>query len=108
MRVLPSLLSALLLAWSVRGFVLPGEQRVSPEPDEVLSRVQKDVLLKVLTGLLDGRENNLIGGDSSLSADSEEPKEDQTRLEYRKSLHLPPRDRKVPCRHFYWKTYTPC
>ncbi|KAJ1145251.1 hypothetical protein NDU88_011542 [Pleurodeles waltl] len=108
MQVLPSLMSALLLVWSVRGTVLPGEQRMSSGHSGVLSQVQKDVLLKVLSGWLDGMESNLIGGDTTLSADSEEPMEDQTRLAYGRSSQLASRDRKAPCKHFFWKTFTSC
>lgn len=74
-----------------------------------LSKERKELILKLVSGLLDGAlDTNMLPGDSA-PVDLEEPLE--SRLEERavyNRLSLPQRDRKAPCKNFFWKTFTSC
>ncbi|KFW67933.1 Somatostatin-2, partial [Pygoscelis adeliae] len=60
MQLVASLVSVLLLVWSVRATALPGEERLAIQNTREQSTVRKDAILKMLAGLLDsvdvGRE----------------------------------------------------
>ncbi|NXP86393.1 SMS2 protein, partial [Passerina amoena] len=100
MQLVASLVSVLLLVWSVRATTLPGEERLQSTRER--STVHKDVILKMLAGLLDGVD---VGSEAAL-----EGVEEQGRLEEERAAlaQLPQRDRKVPCKNFFWKTFTSC
>ncbi|XP_029818255.1 somatostatin-2 [Manacus vitellinus] len=54
MQLVASLVSMLLLVWSVRATALPGEERLAIQSTREQSTVRKDAILKMLAGLLDG------------------------------------------------------
>lgn len=72
-----------------------------------LSKERKELILKLVSGLLDGAlDTNMLPMEA---VDLEEPLE--SRLEERavyNRLSLPQRDRKAPCKNFFWKTFTSC
>lgn len=72
-----------------------------------LSKERKELILKLVSGLLDGAlDTNMLPMET---VDLEEPLE--SRLEERavyNRLSLPQRDRKAPCKNFFWKTFTSC
>lgn len=74
-----------------------------------LSKERKELILKLVSGLLDGAlDGNMLPGEAA-PVDLEEPLE--SRLEERavyNRLSLPQRDRKAPCKNFFWKTFTSC
>lgn len=78
-------------------------------PAQELSKERKDLILKLVSGLLDGAlDSNMLPGESP-PMELEEPLE--SRLEERavyNRLSLPQRDRKAPCKNFFWKTFTSC
>jgi len=79
-----------------------------------LSKERKELILKLVSGLLDGGvagdDSNLLPlGEPAPLLELEEPLE--SRLEERavyNRLSLPQRDRKAPCKNFFWKTFTSC
>lgn len=77
-----------------------------------LSKERKELILKLVSGLLDGAlDSNMLPGEAAAAppVDLEEPLE--SRLEERavyNRLSLPQRDRKAPCKNFFWKTFTSC
>ncbi|KAM3872461.1 cortistatin [Diretmus argenteus] len=106
--VLAALMGVLL---SVRAAaVLPVEDRSPVHASRELSRERKELVLKLVSSLLDGAlDSNLLPGDDASPGDLEEPLE--SRLEERavyNRLSLPQRDRKAPCKNFFWKTFTSC
>uniref|UniRef100_A0A8C6Q6S3 Somatostatin family member 7 n=1 Tax=Nothobranchius furzeri TaxID=105023 RepID=A0A8C6Q6S3_NOTFU len=74
-----------------------------------LYKERKELILKLVSGLLDGAlDTNMLPGEEA-RVDLEEPLE--SRLEERavyNRLALPQRDRKAPCKNFFWKTFTSC
>ncbi|XP_078480523.1 somatostatin [Lampetra planeri] len=88
--------------------VLPGDDRSSIHANR-FSKERKELILKLVSGLLDGAlDTNVLPGDVA-PLDLEEPLE--SRLEERavyNRLSLPQRDRKAPCKNFFWKTFTSC
>lgn len=72
-----------------------------------LTKERKELILKLVSGLLDGAlDTNVLPMEA---VDLEEPLE--SRLEERavyNRLSLPQRDRKAPCKNFFWKTFTSC
>ncbi|NXP25086.1 SMS2 protein, partial [Scytalopus superciliaris] len=89
MQLVASLVSVLLLVWSVRATALPGEERLAIQNTREQSAVRKDAILKMLAGLLEG-------------ADGAEA-EDEARLEGERAAlgrlaQLSQRDRKAPCK----------
>lgn len=72
-----------------------------------LSKERKELILKLVSGLLDGAlDTNMLPMEA---VELEEPLE--SRLEERavyNRLSLPQRDRKAPCKNFFWKTFTSC
>ncbi|KAM6998747.1 cortistatin [Passerculus sandwichensis] len=104
MQLVASLVSVLLLVWSVRATTLPGEERLQSIRER--STVHKDVILKMLAGLLDGVD---AGSEAALpDGDEEEEKLQGERAALGRLAQLPQRDRKAPCKSFFWKTFTSC
>ncbi|XP_034733740.1 cortistatin [Etheostoma cragini] len=89
--------------------MLPVEDRSSVHVDRDPSKERKELILKLLSELLDEPlDNNVLPGEAAL-VDLEEPL--VSRLEQRavyNRLSLPQRDRKAPCKNFFWKTFTSC
>ncbi|CAG07556.1 unnamed protein product, partial [Tetraodon nigroviridis] len=87
--------------------VLPVEERIPLHLNRELSKERKELMLKLVSGLLDGAlDTNMLPMEA---VDLEEPLE--SRLEERavyNRLSLPQRDRKAPCKNFFWKTFTSC
>ncbi|XP_077469044.1 cortistatin isoform X2 [Stigmatopora argus] len=92
--------------------ILPVEDR-SPmqglNRGQDLSKQSKELILKLVSSLLEGAlDTNMIPEETSPD-ELEEPLE--ARLEERavyNRLSLPQRDRKAPCKNFFWKTFTSC
>ncbi|XP_036447792.1 cortistatin [Colossoma macropomum] len=109
MQLLASLVSLLLVLYSVRAAaVLPVEER-SPTHTRELSKERKELILKLISGLLDGVDNSVLAGDL-VNMEVEEPLESrlEERAVYNRLSQLPQRDRKAPCKNFFWKTFTSC
>ncbi|XP_061826490.1 cortistatin [Nerophis lumbriciformis] len=89
--------------------VLPVEDR-SPVQGLTrdLSRQRKELILKLVSSLLEGTlDTNMLPEETP--EELEEPL--RSRLEERgvyNRLSLPQRDRKAPCKNFFWKTFTSC
>ncbi|XP_056589375.1 cortistatin [Triplophysa dalaica] len=111
MQFLASLVSLLLVLYSVRAAaLLPVEER-NPVHSRELSKERKELILKLVSGLLDGVDNNMLPGEMAPdSMDMEEPLESrlEERAVYNRLSQLPQRDRKAPCKNFFWKTFTSC
>lgn len=76
-----------------------------------LSKERKELILKLVSGLLDGVDNNMLPGEMAPAPmDMEEPLESrlEERAVYNRLSQLPQRDRKAPCKNFFWKTFTSC
>lgn len=76
-----------------------------------LSKERKELILKLISGLLDGADNSVLAGEiAPVSLDVEEPLESrlEERAVYNRLSQLPQRDRKAPCKNFFWKTFTSC
>ncbi|KAF3696760.1 Somatostatin-2 PSS2 Somatostatin II [Pro17]-somatostatin-29 [Pro2]-somatostatin-14 Precursor [Channa argus] len=104
-------LAALMgVLFSVRAAaVLPVDDRSPIHMNRELTKERKELILKLVSGLLDGAlDTNMLPGEVA-TVDLEEPLE--SRLEERalyNRLSLPQRDRKAPCKNFFWKTFTSC
>lgn len=69
------------------------------------STVRKDAILKMLAGLLDSVDT----GREAASPDvEEEGKLEEERAVLGRLAQLSQRDRKAPCKNFFWKTFTSC
>ncbi|KAJ8016585.1 hypothetical protein DPEC_G00008760 [Dallia pectoralis] len=89
--------------------VLPVEER-NPLLNRELSKERKELILKLVSGLLDDASDaNMLPGDMS-PLDLEVPLESrlEERAVYNRLSQLPQRDRKAPCKNFFWKTFTSC
>ncbi|XP_010890091.2 somatostatin-1B [Esox lucius] len=110
MQLLVILASLMGVLYYVRAAaVLPAEER-SPLLNRELSKERKELILKLVSGLLDGAsDNNMLPGDMS-PVDLEDPLESrlEERAVYNRLSQLPQRDRKAPCKNFFWKTFTSC
>ncbi|XP_051516330.1 cortistatin isoform X1 [Myxocyprinus asiaticus] len=111
MQFLASLVSLLLVLYSVRAAaVLPVEERNLVHSRE-LSKERKELILKLISGLLDGVDNSVLAGEiAPAPLEVEEPLESRLdeRAVYNRLSQLPQRDRKAPCKNFFWKTFTSC
>ncbi|NXB01307.1 SMS2 protein, partial [Cnemophilus loriae] len=103
MQLVASLVSVLLLVWSVRATALPGEERLQSTRER--STVRKDVVLKMLAGLLDSVD---VGREAASPDAEEEGKLEEERAVLGRLAQLSQRDRKAPCKNFFWKTFTSC
>ncbi|KAM6982075.1 somatostatin-1B-like [Tautogolabrus adspersus] len=110
MQLLVVLAALMGVLCSVRAAsVLPVDERSPIHVNMELSKERKELILKLVSGLLDGAlDTNMLPGEVN-PMDLEEPLE--SRLEERavyNRLSLPQRDRKAPCKNFFWKTFTSC
>ncbi|XP_027026492.1 cortistatin [Tachysurus fulvidraco] len=109
MQLLASLVSLLLVLYSVRAAaVLPLEERI-PSDNRELSKERRELIVKLLTLLLNGADNDVLARYLT-PPDEEEPIESrlEERAVYNRLAQLPQRDRKAPCKNFFWKTFTSC
>ncbi|XP_028850319.1 cortistatin [Denticeps clupeoides] len=107
MQLVASVVSLMLVVYSVKAAAaLPLEDR-SPTHARELSKERKELILKLVSSLLDGVDT--LPGDE-LTSDLEEPLESrlEERAVYNRLSQLPQRDRKAPCKNFFWKTFTSC
>ncbi|NXJ25061.1 SMS2 protein, partial [Dicrurus megarhynchus] len=103
MQLVASLVPVLLLVWSARATALPGEERLQSTGER--STVRKDAVLKMLAGLLD----SVDAGRQAASPDvEEEGKLEEEGAVLGRLAQLSQRDRKAPCKNFFWKTFTSC
>lgn len=72
---------------------------------EEQSTVRKDAILKMLAGLLDNVD---VGRDAASPDVEDEGKLEEERAVLGRLAQLSPRDRKAPCKNFFWKTFTSC
>ncbi|CAB1329708.1 unnamed protein product [Coregonus sp. 'balchen'] len=111
MQLLVILASLMGVLYSVRAAaVLPVEER-SPLLNRELSKERKELILKLVSGLLEGAtDTNMLPGEGVSPVDLEEPLESrlEERAVYNRLSQLPQRDRKAPCKNFFWKTFTSC
>ncbi|KAM8989737.1 somatostatin-2-like isoform 2-T2 [Guaruba guarouba] len=105
MLLVASLVSVLLLVWSVRATALPGDERLAIQSTREQSTVRKDAILKMLAGLLDSVD---VGREVAGPDVEEEGKLEEERAVLGRLAQLSPRDRKAPCKNFFWKTFTSC
>ncbi|NXM20028.1 SMS2 protein, partial [Ploceus nigricollis] len=103
MQLVASLVSVLLLVWSVRAMALPREERLQSTRER--SAVRKDVILKMLAGLLDGVD---AGSEAAFPDVDEKGKLEEDQAVLGRLAQLSQRDRKAPCKNFFWKTFTSC
>ncbi|XP_054078503.1 cortistatin isoform X2 [Rissa tridactyla] len=103
MQLVASLVSVLLLVWSVRATALPGEERLAIQNTREQSTVRKDAILKMLAGLLDSVD---VGHEAASPDLEEEGKLEEERAVLGRLAQLSQRDRKAPCKNFFWKTFT--
>ncbi|XP_034286100.1 cortistatin [Pantherophis guttatus] len=100
--------AVLLLTWTICAAAIPGEDNFSAQTSREQPKSQKSLVLKMLAGLLNGVEADR---DAAAFADFEDPLErklEEEPLMLGPSPHLSPRDRKTPCKNFFWKTFTSC
>ncbi|XP_046896467.1 cortistatin [Hypomesus transpacificus] len=111
MQLLVVLVALMGVLYSARAAaVLPVEERSPIQANRELSTERKQLILKLVSGLLDGAsDSNMLPGDGS-PLDLEEPLESrlEERAVYNRLSQLPQRDRKAPCKNFFWKTFTSC
>ncbi|XP_041802455.1 cortistatin [Chelmon rostratus] len=110
MQLLVVLAALMGVLFSVRAAAVPPVEDRSPiHVNRELSKERKELILKLVSGLLDGAlDTNMLPREAA-PVDLEEPLE--SRLEERavyNRLSLPQRDRKAPCKNFFWKTFTSC
>ncbi|XP_071431788.1 cortistatin isoform X2 [Pithys albifrons albifrons] len=114
MQLVASLGSLLLLLWSLRASALPAEERVAMQSTREQSATRRDAVLRVLAALLDGaaapelqpQEDAALAGLAVPDGDRAVPGR-MSQLPPQLP-QLPPRDRKAPCKNFFWKTFTSC
>ncbi|KAK1801869.1 hypothetical protein P4O66_022500 [Electrophorus voltai] len=110
MQLLAGVVNFLLVLHSVRAAsVLPVDERSPMHPRE-LNKERKELILNLVSGLLDEVNKSTPTGEL-FPFEVEEPLE--SRLEERRAIYnrlaqLPQRDRKAPCKNFFWKTFTSC
>ncbi|XP_020368528.2 somatostatin-2-like [Rhincodon typus] len=99
-----SFVSILLIVSSVKA-TAPLEDRLSLRANQELNKERKEVVLKLLSALLDSSSNQMgIENTFPDQEDMEEMKvEDRSRFS-----QLPQRERKTSCKNFFWKTFTSC
>ncbi|XP_069804447.1 somatostatin-2-like [Dendropsophus ebraccatus] len=89
-----------LLVWGARGLSQPYDTRMRLGHNQELGKMQEDLLLKLLSGWTDSAESN--------SQEMERAAADNLDAKLIPSLKFPQRERKAPCKNFFWKTFTLC
>ncbi|XP_027643723.1 cortistatin isoform X2 [Falco peregrinus] len=69
------------------------------------STARRDAILKMLAGLLDSVD---VGREAASPDIEEEGKLEEERAVLGRLTQLSQRDRKAPCKNFFWKTFTSC
>uniref|UniRef100_H1A2W3 Cortistatin n=1 Tax=Taeniopygia guttata TaxID=59729 RepID=H1A2W3_TAEGU len=103
MQLVASLASVLLLLWSVRATALPGQEGLQSTREQ--STARKDVILKMLAGLLGSVD---AGAEVAFPAGQEKARLEEDQAALGRLAQLSQRDRKAPCKNFFWKTFTSC
>ncbi|XP_048417104.1 somatostatin-2 [Stegostoma tigrinum] len=98
-----SFVSILLIVSSVKA-TAPLEDRLSLQANQELNKERKEVILKLLSGLLDTSSNQM--GIENTFPDQEDMEE--MKVEDRSRFNPLPRVRKASCKNFFWKTFTSC
>ncbi|XP_053338755.1 somatostatin 6 [Clarias gariepinus] len=100
MRVLLSLISLLIFAWSANNTeALPVQDKL-PNSNEVLTKEQTEFMTKFLANLA---ELNMTMKDLE-TMDAEQ----LSKLSERAAFGLPPPREKSQCKNFFWKTFSSC
>ncbi|KAM6434904.1 somatostatin-2-like [Liasis olivaceus] len=107
MQMVARFVAVLLLTWSMRVAALPGEDNFSAQSSREQFKARK-VLLKMLQGLLNGVDEDRDAGAFSDFENPLERKLEEQPLMVGQLLHTTQRDRKAPCKNFFWKTFTAC
>ncbi|XP_061690209.1 cortistatin [Syngnathoides biaculeatus] len=113
MQILVVVAAFMGVLFSVRAAaVLPVEDR-SPmlglNRGQDLGKQRKELILRLVSSLLEGALDTNTLPEETSPEELEEPL--GSRLEERavyNRLSLPQRDRKAPCKNFFWKTFTSC
>uniref|UniRef100_A0A8D0DRN0 Somatostatin/Cortistatin C-terminal domain-containing protein n=1 Tax=Salvator merianae TaxID=96440 RepID=A0A8D0DRN0_SALMN len=108
MQVVVQLVAVLLLVWSVRASALPGEEKSSVQSSGEETKTRKALIMKMLATLLDGAD---MGHDNPSSSETEElfrSKWEEEPSVLGRLSKITQRDRKAPCKNFFWKTFTAC
>ncbi|XP_048375116.1 somatostatin-2-like [Sphaerodactylus townsendi] len=108
MQLVASLGAVLLLVWSVRPSALPGEDKLSVQSSREQFKARRGLILKMLADLLDEVD---MHHETTTSLDSDDPlagelEEEHSILE--QLSQATQRERKAPCKNFFWKTFTAC
>ncbi|XP_060115358.1 somatostatin-2-like [Heteronotia binoei] len=108
MQLVGSLVAVLLLVWSVRASALPGEDKFSVQSSKEQFKARKGLILKMLADLLDEVDTHHETTAAFVSDDplASELEEEHSILE--QLSQTTQRDRKAPCKNFFWKTFTAC
>ncbi|XP_042335521.1 somatostatin-2-like [Sceloporus undulatus] len=104
MQLMGRLIAVLLLVWTVRASALPREDKLSAQSSREQTKARKVLILKMLADLLDGAEAAAF----SDSEDLLENKLDEEPSALGRLSQFTQRDRKAPCKNFFWKTFTAC
>nr|DBA16548.1 TPA: hypothetical protein GDO54_003930 [Pyxicephalus adspersus] len=102
-----TLLLLMFLAWGARGLSQSEDNRMTLGHNQDLSAIQEDLLLKLLSGWTDSRESNSMEVERNVERNIPDPLEPKMAPSV-KFPHLSLRERKAPCKHFFWKTFTMC
>ncbi|XP_015272075.1 PREDICTED: somatostatin-2-like [Gekko japonicus] len=108
MQLVASLLAVLLLVWSVRASALPGEDKLSAQSSREQFKARKGLILKMLADLLDEVDTY---HETTASLDPDDPLASELEEEHsilEQLSQTTQRDRKAPCKNFFWKTFTAC
>ncbi|XP_061457617.1 somatostatin-2-like [Rhineura floridana] len=108
MQLVARIIAVLLLVWSMRASTLPGEDKFSLQSSREQTKARKGLILKMLADLLDGMD---VDRDTAASSNSEnllEGKLEEEPSVLERLSQLTQRDRKAPCKNFFWKTFTAC
>ncbi|KAG8568477.1 hypothetical protein GDO81_014016 [Engystomops pustulosus] len=89
-----------LLMWGARGLSQPYDNRMRLDHNQELGKIQEDLLLKLLSGWTDSTESN--------SLELERAAPNNLDMKLIPSVRFPQRERKAPCKNFFWKTFTMC
>ncbi|KAF7239289.1 Somatostatin-2 [Varanus komodoensis] len=101
-------LAVLLLVWSTRASALPGEDKFSVQSSREQTKARSGLILKMLADLLDGADVGRDGTPFSNSEDLLDNKLEEEPSVLGRLSHITQRDRKAPCKNFFWKTFTAC
>ncbi|XP_007895974.1 somatostatin-2-like [Callorhinchus milii] len=107
MQILVALISTLFLVSGVSTTTASLDDRFNLQSSREMNQERKEMILKLLSGLLD---NAAVSGQTGSEAGYPEPADGGPVMLEERSRYsqLPQRSRKVPCKNFFWKTFTSC